>query len=66
MGTMRNYLRHIRTTQERRQWFGVEDVQLRARRSPAMLPTYFDDIWRRTQKSWKEHRRLKWRRISSP
>jgi hypothetical protein len=65
MGTMRHFLRHMRTTQERRRWFAdVAEVDLRRGRSPRGLPNYWWDLWRHTQKSWKEHRRTKWRRTA--
>lgn len=61
MGKIKNYLRHIRTTQERRQWFAADEEILRLSRSPAQLPSYWSDIWRRTQRSWKAHRLTRWR-----
>mgnify|MGYP001559602074 CR=1 FL=1 len=50
-----NYLRYPRTTQE------LRAGPTRAKR--ARLPTAYDDISRCTQRSWKVHRKLKWRRI---
>lgn len=59
------WLRHMRTTQERRQWFADSDaVALRRSRAPTALPSLWDDFWRRAQRSWKEQRRFKWRRIA--
>lgn len=51
------FLRYPRTRQE----LGVGAV--RAKR--ANIPTAWDDLVRRTQRSWKAQRRLKWRRIAS-
>ena len=49
------WLRKPRTTQERRAgaW--------RAKR--ARLPTHWDDITRRPQRSWKAHRLFRWWRM---
>lgn len=59
-----SWLRHIRTTQERRRWFAdASEVRLRAARSPIRLPSLWDDVCRRLHRSWKEQRRTKWRRI---
>ena len=62
MGKMRNYLRHVRTTQERRLWFAADEVELRRARSIRNLPHYWWDIWRDVQRTWKKHRRTRWRR----
>ena len=59
------WLRHPKTTQERRRWFSdielIEEnpeLKLRAKRAPHRLPTVYDDIfpkaWR--NRSWKRHR----------
>jgi hypothetical protein len=54
----------MRTTQERRRWFAdVGEVKLRRSRGPLALPSLWDDLCRHVQRSWKEQRRTKWRRI---
>lgn len=60
MGRIKDYLRHVRTTQERREWF-ASDAPLRGARSPKNLPTYWSDIWRKTQRSWKKFRKTQWK-----
>lgn len=63
--SVKNMVRHMRTTQERRRWSAdADDVHIRLRRSPGSLPSAWDDFWRWTQCSWKEHRRYRWRRIA--
>lgn len=59
-------MRHMRTTQERRRWEAdaVDGVPLRRARAPVNLPSAWDDFWRRTQRCWKEQRRIKWRRLA--
>ena len=59
-----SWIRHMKTTQEIRQWFAdAKEVKLRRSRSPRMLPTNYSDKPPAMQKSWKEHRRTKWLRI---
>lgn len=66
MTIIRHLLRHPRTTQERRRWYAdADDVDLRRRRSPPLLPTLWDDTWRGAMKNWKEYRRSRWRRIAA-
>ena len=36
-------------------------VHLRRSRSPKLLPTAYDDLWRSTQRNWKEQRRTKYK-----
>lgn len=59
------WLRHPKTTQERRRWFSdieliteYPQLKLRACRAPHLLPTLYDDLcpkaWR--DRSWKRHR----------
>lgn len=58
-----SWLRHMKTTQERRRWFADKDeARLRASRNPRSLPSLWDDFWRHTQRCWKEQRRTKWRK----
>lgn len=61
-------IRYPRTTQERRRWYAdIGEVSLRLARQPGNnrnLPSAWDDISRHPQRSWKEHRKLKWRRIA--
>lgn len=61
-----SWLRHIRTTQERRRYDADVEagVPPRAARSPISLPSLWDDIHRGIQRSWKKHRRHKWRRVA--
>jgi hypothetical protein len=62
VGKMRNFLRHMRTTQERRRGEADADrgVPPRACRNATNLPNYWMDFWRRPQRSWKAYRR-RWR-----
>jgi hypothetical protein len=53
-----HYYRHMRTTQERRHW---DSEYGRASRSPRKLPSWYDDIPRHTERSWKRHRRSQWK-----
>ena len=64
---MHGWMRHMKTTQERRRWFADigDNVKLRLSRAPHALPSVWDDFWRRHQRCWKEQRRTKWRRIVS-
>lgn len=59
------WLRHPKTTQERRRWFSdielIEEnpeLKLRAKRSPHRLPTVYDDLFPKAgrDRSWKRHR----------
>jgi hypothetical protein len=63
MGKIKNYLRHVRTTPERRRWFADDVPLLRRSRAPTQLPSYWSDIWRWPQRTWKKHRRTKYRKI---
>lgn len=55
-------MRYMKTRQELRRWFAdVADVHLRRSRAPAQLPTAYDDLWRCTQRNWKEQRRTKYK-----
>lgn len=58
---MRNRMRHIRTTQERRE--GQEGWS-RPCRNMKNLPEYRDEFWVRPQRSWKEHRKHQWKDMS--
>lgn len=59
------WLRHPHTTQERRSWYSaIVDVLPRARRAPHALPQLWDDSIRnkgRSHRSWKVHRKNKWK-----
>jgi len=62
------WLRHIRTTQERRVWFiHLEEMERppgRLRRSPHNLPNYMDEFikpW--NQRSWKEYRKTQYKAV---
>jgi hypothetical protein len=57
-----SYWRHMRTTQERRQWFAdVLDVLLRRGRSPHLLPNAWDDVRPTRERNWKSQRKTQWR-----
>ena len=59
--------RHMRTLQEMRQSCAFtedeKEVNVRPRRSKANIPTFWDDVWVRNQKSWKRQskRRRQWK-----
>jgi hypothetical protein len=61
---VKDWLRYMRTTQEKRRFVAdaVEGVKLRARRNATNLVDAWDDLWRRPQKSWKSYRKTRWRR----
>jgi hypothetical protein len=63
MMRIKHMLRYMHTTQERRRWFrdAADGVVPRRSRSPIQLPSAWSDVWRRPQRSWKKHRRHKWR-----
>lgn len=52
--TYRPWMRHPRTTAERR---ANQDEWARPKRRPHLLPNTYDDIWVRSSKSWKEKRK---------
>jgi hypothetical protein len=57
------FLRHPRTTQERRansKGFRHE-YKVRARRNQKNLVEAWDDIWNRSQRSWKKHRKTQYK-----
>ena len=66
------WLRHIRTTPERRANTGDaadarangEALPVRRSRLGINLPSAWDDIVRCAQRSWKKHRKHKFRRIA--
>lgn len=61
----RDLWRYMHTTQERRRWYqDAFDVALRLKRSPRNLPTVWDDIVKHIERSWKAHRKTRWRRIA--
>lgn len=54
------YMRHMRTTQERRHW----DAEYgRASRNRKGLPDAYDDFLRYPQRSWKEQRATQYREV---
>ena len=60
-----SYIRHMRTTQEKR-WANAWDDEefapkVRARRNANNLIDVRDDIWRHNQKNWKKFRKHQWR-----
>lgn len=68
-GSPYRWLRHPRTTSERRASDAVDNdpemreykVKSRAKRSKAMLPSAWDDLPRHVDKSWKRHRKTQYR-----
>lgn len=59
------WLRHPKTTQERREHSDPETAEyVRAKRAPMNLPNYYDDAPRGKQKSWKKQRRQRWKEIA--
>ena len=69
----RRNFRRPKTANERRASFAapknrehVRDPDLaytvRKKRSPHRLPDVYDDVWIEYQRSWKEHRRNRWKR----
>jgi hypothetical protein len=70
----RRNFRHPRTANERRASFAapknrefVGDPDLaytvRKKRSAYRLPDHYDDVWIQYQRSWKEHRRNRWKKV---
>lgn len=57
---MGSYIRSPKTHQEMAH-FVVEEVKLRSKRSPALLPTAWTDIIRRSQRCWKKYRPSQWK-----
>lgn len=58
------YRRHPATQAERRQAFAVAEEgepPIRGSRKFRQLPTYWDDLARTNQRSWKRQRRTQWR-----
>jgi hypothetical protein len=59
------WLRHPATVAERRAWYEAldQEVKPRGRRSPASLPTNWDDIQRGDYgiRNWKKFRKTQWR-----
>jgi hypothetical protein len=60
-------LRRPRTAQELRAWFG-DDAECRecpelppVRRKRRKVPTAWDDIWVKQDRSWKAHRKTQWK-----
>ena len=57
-----SYFRHPKTTNERRASFEAADgVKIRAKRRGRNLPNDWDDKPARRQRSWKRHRRTRWK-----
>ena len=61
------FLRHPRTTQELRHWYGTEADRAEEPETPRIrcrrhrLRTAWDDIWVESQRSWKAYRKTQWR-----
>jgi len=57
------FMRYPRTTQERRaNSRGMRhEYKIRARRNQKNLVEAWDDIWERSQRSWKKHRRTQYK-----
>ena len=71
----RRNFRHPKTANERRASFaaaknrehlGGPDLAytVRKKRSPHRLPDVYDDVWIQYQRSWKEHRKNQWKKLS--
>lgn len=57
---LKRYMRHPRTTQERR---ASQDGWARPNRNMKNLPNTWDDIWIKHQRCWKEYRETQYKRI---
>lgn len=53
--------RRPKTQQERR--VNESNPWARPCRRPGNLPTWYDDIWSKSQKSWKKHRKTQYRMV---
>ena len=58
---MKNHLRHPKTTQEIKWNEAHEKQEVKVRKKRMRLPTAWDDIWRKSQRSWKKHRKTQWK-----
>jgi hypothetical protein len=59
---MSRFYRDIKTTQERREACDPEmEDFIRAKRNPNNIPNGFDDLSRTIERTWKRHRKQKWR-----
>ena len=56
------WLRHPKTTQERRASMGSWS---RAKRNRANLPEVYDDIFREDDRNWKEYRKTQYKIMAS-
>lgn len=58
-----SWLRHPKTTQEKRASFYAQGVKVRARRNFVNLPDVRDDMfrWYSNQRSWKVHRKTQYK-----
>ncbi len=68
---MSGCLRHMRTTQERRKACAAEQMARaaeepapRARRTHRTLPQLWDDIFRKTWRTWKKYRKTQYKPVS--
>jgi hypothetical protein len=54
-------LRHPKTTAERKwnECHEKEGIKVRSKRN--YIPTAWDDIWVRAQRSWKRYRKTQWK-----
>ena len=71
----RRNFRHPKTANERRASFAAPKSQehlgdlhlgytVRKKRSPHRLADLYDDVWIQHQRSWKEHRKNQWKKLS--
>lgn len=55
-------IRYMKTTQERRQYYADKDeAHVRASRNATNIPSAYDDLWRCIQRTWKVHRKTKYK-----
>ena len=58
---VKNYIRKIKTTNERRQNIDTQGVTVRAKRK--ILPDSWFDFWCFSQRSWKKYRKTQYKLI---
>jgi hypothetical protein len=58
---MAGFIRSPKTHQEMAAFEAAPVELVRRKRSPALLPTSWTDIFRRTQRCWKAYRLNQWR-----
>ena len=60
---MGDYMRSMRTTQELREVQNAIDqgIKVRGKRKKNYLPDAWWDFWRRSQRTWKRHRKTQYK-----